>query len=83
VATGVALALLVALVVVLSNRTLAAWTAATGNSGNSLPTASTFPNYTSSVTNDSAWAYLRAEETPSSSSTLTAADSSGNNRTGT
>jgi hypothetical protein len=61
----------------------AAWVAAATNSGNQFVTASSFPNYPTSVTNDGAWAYHREEESPSSASTLTAADSSGNSRPGT
>jgi hypothetical protein len=61
----------------------AAWVVAGSSSGNQFATASSFPNYTTSITNDGAWAFHREEESPSSASTLTAADSSGNARPGT
>jgi len=72
-----------AVVVLPAGRALAAWVASTSNSGNQFATAASFPTYPSSVTADGAWAYLRGDETPSSSSTLAAADSSGNARPGT
>ena len=80
---AVALATVPLLVSVAALGSAAAWVITTSNSGNQFVTASSFPNYTTSVTNDGAWAYHRLEESPSSASTLAAADSSGNSRPGT
>jgi hypothetical protein len=57
--------------------------AATTNGASTFGTAAIFPTYPVSVGDDSPWAYYRGEESASSSATLTAADSSGNARTGT
>ncbi len=64
-------------------RSLAAFVGTSANSGNQFSAAATFPAYPASITSDSPWAYLRGEETASSSVTSTAADSSGNGRSGT
>lgn len=61
----------------------AAFTATTSNSGNTLTAAASFPTYPTSVTGGGAWAYHRGEEAASSAATSTAADSSGNARSGT
>lgn len=61
----------------------AAWVAVTSNGGNQVTTATSFPTYPQSVTADGAWSYLREEESPSSASTLAAADSTSNNHPGT
>jgi hypothetical protein len=61
----------------------AVFAADTVNSGNSASAAAVFPTYPSEVTGDSPWAYYRSEESQSAAATRSAADSSGNGRTGT
>jgi hypothetical protein len=61
---------------------MAAFVATTVNGPSTFTAAASFPTYPASVGNDSPWAYHRGEESPSMAATSTAADTSGNARTG-